>query len=203
MLLWGMKDRETQATLVTRCSKNSDLFLSSVPLYLCPVFGCLGTLHNVCWGWLHCIHYFSQHLRGDLTVLSKFSAQDREEESPLQSSGFKTRPVSPAALYCLGSFTQLCLMYHQPEMLQHPASHKQERERRWTSHQAAGQGKEQQPEHLPVMLILSYAEKKMPRVGQRAYALLSRAVPQAKHSWRKSQKPSNAVNVDTKHSEQC
>lgn len=125
------------------------------------VFGCLWTPHKLCWRWLRCIHYFCQYLCGDLIVLAKSSGQDRAEETPLQSSGFKIRPVSPIALYCLGSLCQLCLISHQPGMLQHTASHKQERERRWTSQQAPGQGKEQQPEHLPVMLILSCAVKEI------------------------------------------
>lgn len=158
MLLWGVKDRERQPTLVIRCSKDSNL----CPFVYAPclgVFDCIWTPHKLCWEWLQCIHRFCQYLCGDLTVLAKFSGQDRAEETPLQSSGFKIRPVSPIVLYCLGSLSQLCLISHQPEMLQHTASHKQERERRWTSHQAPGQGKEQQPEHLPVMLILSCAVK--------------------------------------------
>lgn len=198
MLLWGVKDRERQPTLVIRCNKDSNL----CPFVYAPclgVFDCIWTPHKLCWEWLQCIHRFCQYLCGDLTVLAKFSGQDRAEETPLQSSGFKIRPVSPIVLYCLGSLSQLCLISHQPEMLQHTASHKQERERRWTSHQAPGQGKD-----ISQWCSFFHVQwKELPRVGQRAYALLSRAVPRAKHSWRKNQKPSNPVSLEGKQSEQC
>lgn len=203
MLLWEGEDR---LLLLTGTVKIQTCFSPLSP-FICAqclgAFGCLWTTHKMCCRWLHCIRYFCQCLRGDLTVLAKFSVQDRTEEAALQSSGFKIRPPSPIALYCLGSLSQLYLLYHQPEVLQHPASHKQERERRWTSHQAPGQGKEQQPNHLSMMLILSCTVKGIAMSRSKSYTLLSWAAPRAKYSWRKNQKPSNPVNLDPKQSEQC
>lgn len=99
MLLWGVEDRETQATLVTRCSKDSNL-LSSVSFYLCPFFGCVWLLMDPpqsVLGVTASITFASTHV-----VISLFwqSSQRKIEQKklPFKAQGSKSDSITHSTL---------------------------------------------------------------------------------------------------------
>lgn len=112
---------------------------------------------------MHHIPRSSQYLGGEVAALARILQQAGAEATPFQSSGLRIRPVSPIALHGLGSPVPAV---PQVLTLQHPASPEQgEVEQVNFPSRAPGQGKEQQPEHLPARTVKENATSRSKCLG--------------------------------------